>query len=232
MEVILLEKIEKLGQMGDVVKVKPGFARNFLLPRQKALRATEENRKVFEAQRAQLEVANQKRREVAEGVAAKMDGETVNLIRQAGEAGQLYGSVNARDIADALKADGFEVGRNQVELTKPIKTLGFFPVRVVLHPEVVQEVKVNVARSEEEAKIQAETGRAVISEAAAEQAAAEAPEIAEQVAEAAEEAYEEAAETGESPTEALEAAQEAAEETYEEASHELAEAGEEADKTA
>lgn len=182
MEVILLERVENLGQMGDVVKVKPGYARNFLLPREKALRATEENKKVFEAQRAQLEADNLKKRSEAEDVAKKLDGLSVMLVRQAGEAGHLYGSVNARDIAAAATDAGFTVGRNQVALPHPIKTLGLFDVTVDLHPEVSSTVTVNVARSQEEAEIQAETGRALLSTAMEEEveAAAELEEIFEE----------------------------------------------------
>ena len=161
MEVILLERVEKLGQMGDIVKVKPGYARNFLLPRAKALRATEANKAHFEAQRAQLEANNLKLREEADAVATKLNGLSVTLIRQAGEAGQLYGSVNARDIATEVTAAGFTVTRNQVKLADPIKTLGLFDVSVSLHPEVSVTVTANVARSEDEAQIQAETGKAV-----------------------------------------------------------------------
>jgi large subunit ribosomal protein L9 len=161
MEVILLERIEKLGQMGDVVNVKPGFARNFLLPREKALRATDENKKRFEGQRAQLEAENLKLREEADAVAKKMEGLSVILIRQAGEAGQLYGSVSARDIAAQVSEAGFTVARSQVNLAHPIKTLGLFNVSVALHPEVTSTVTVNVARSADEATIQAETGYAV-----------------------------------------------------------------------
>lgn len=164
MEVILLERIERLGQMGDVVKVKAGFARNFLLPRKKALRATDDNRKRFEAERAQLEANNLKRRDEAQSVAGKVEGMMVTLIRQAGEAGQLYGSVSARDVANAVIAAGCTIGRQQVELGHPIKTLGLFDVKVALHPEVAVTVKVNVARSEDEAKIQAETGKALVAE--------------------------------------------------------------------
>ncbi len=190
MEVILLERIERLGQMGDVVKVKPGFARNFLLPQKKALRATEENRKRFESQRSQLEVANLERRQEAEQVAGKMQGLSVVLIRQAGDAGQLYGSVNSRDIAQAVTDAGFTTERRQVRLDTPIKALGLYDIRLDLHPEVSLQVRINVARSEEEAEIQAKTGHAVIAAeeerreaeeaaAAAEQAAQEAPDPAE-----------------------------------------------------
>ncbi|HEY9079659.1 50S ribosomal protein L9 [Magnetovibrio sp.] len=164
MEVILLERVEKLGQMGDVVKVKPGFARNYLLPREKALRATDANKKRFESQRAQLEAENLKLREEADAVAKKMEGLSVILIRQAGEAGQLYGSVNARDIAAEITAAGFTVARSQVNLVHPIKTLGLFDLSVSLHPEVTVTVTANVARTTEEAHTQAETGKAVVGE--------------------------------------------------------------------
>ena len=175
MEVILLERIEKLGQMGDVVTVKPGYARNFLLPRQKAMRATKSNMAVFEARRAQLEAENLKRREEAEAVAEKLDGMSVVLIRQAGDSGQLYGSVTARDISDAITEAGVTVNRNQVAMDKAIKTLGLHAVKVRLHPEVSVEVTGNVARSEEEAVTQAETGQMVSAEQlrAAEDAVAE-----------------------------------------------------------
>ncbi len=162
MEVILLERIEKLGQMGDVVDVKPGYARNFLLPRKKALRATEDNRLRFKEQRTQLEAVNLERRGEAEKVSAKLDGLSVALIRQAGEAGQLYGSVTVRDVAKEVTDAGFTVERGQIQLAHPIKALGVYGVRVDLHPEVSMMVTVNVARSEEEAAIQARTGRAVV----------------------------------------------------------------------
>ncbi len=155
MEVILLERVEKLGQMGQVVKVRPGFARNYLLPQKKALRATKENLAVFETHRAQLETANLQKRGEAEQVAQKMNGVSVVLIRQAGESGQLYGSVSARDIATGVTEAGFTVTRGQVTLDKAIKTLGLYPVRVVLHPEVAVQVTVNVAQSAEEAEMQA-----------------------------------------------------------------------------
>jgi len=151
MEVILLERIEKLGQMGDVVTVKPGFARNFLLPQKKALRANKSNLAYFEQQRAQLEAANLQRKDEAKAVAVKMDGLGVTIIRQAGESGQLYGSVSARDVADAVKAGGYTIVRNQVHLDNPIKTLGRYAVKVSLHPEVTVIVAVSVARSQEEA---------------------------------------------------------------------------------
>lgn len=161
MRIILLERIENLGQMGDVVRVKPGYARNYLLPRNKAVRATEENRKRFDETRAQLETSNLQRRSEAETVAAKLSGLSVVLIRQAGEAGQLYGSVTGRDVADAITAAGFTVDRQQIRLHQPIKALGLHTVKVGLHPEVVVEVVVNVARTQDEADVQARTGSAV-----------------------------------------------------------------------
>ena len=154
-ELILLQRVEKLGQMGDVVKVKPGYARNFLLPQKKALRANKANRATFETQRAQLEAQNLKRREEAERLSERMAGLQVVIIRQAGESGSLYGSVSARDIADGCTDAGMTTGRNQVVLEQPIKTLGLTPVRVVLHAEVSLPVTVNVARSIEEAEKQA-----------------------------------------------------------------------------
>jgi large subunit ribosomal protein L9 len=167
MEVILLERIEKLGQMGEVVKVKPGFARNYLLPQKKALRASKDNLTYFETQRAQLEALNLNRRSDAEAVAAKMDGVKVVIVRQAGESGQLYGSVSARDLADAIKAAGYTVERRQINLDQPIKTLGTYAVKVSLHPEVSVTASVTVARSLEEAERAAQ--------AAAPAAAEEAP---------------------------------------------------------
>ena len=158
MEIILLERIESLGQMGDVVRVKPGYARNYLLPQKKAVRLTDENRKRFEEQRAQLEATNLQRRGEAEAVAVKLDGLAVVLIRQAGEAGQLYGSVSARDIAEAVTAAGFTVERQQIRLQQPIKTLGLHKIGVGLHPEVTVQIIVNVARTPDEAGTQARTG--------------------------------------------------------------------------
>jgi len=174
MQVILLERIEKLGQIGDIVTVKPGFARNFLLPREKALRATDANKAAVEARRAQLEADNVTRRTEAEAIATKMEGLSVTLIRQAGEAGHLYGSVSARDIAAGVTDGGFTVTRNQVDLADPIKALGLYDVSVRLHPEVTTNITINVARSEDEAKIQAETGHAMMSTAEAEAAEAKA----------------------------------------------------------
>lgn len=155
MDVILLQRVEKLGQMGDVVKVKPGYARNYLLPQKKAVRATKENLARFEAERAQLEAQNLKRREEAERVAERVAGLAVVLLRQAGETGQLYGSVSARDIAKAATDAGLTITRQQVVLDQPIKALGLYQVRIVLHPEVVIAITVNVARSLEEAEKQA-----------------------------------------------------------------------------
>ncbi len=152
MEVILLERIEKLGQMGDVVNVKTGYARNYLLPQKKALRASKSNLTYFENQRGQLEAVNLKRRDEAQAVAGKMQGLKVLVVRQAGESGQLYGSVSARDLADAIKEGGYTILRNQVNLDQPIKTLGTYAVRVSLHPEVLVTVAVTIARSREEAE--------------------------------------------------------------------------------
>lgn len=164
MEVILLERIEKLGQMGDVVRVKPGFARNFLLPQRKALRATKDNLSYFESQRAHLEAENLKRRDEAEAVAKKIDHAQVILIRQAGETGQLYGSVSSRDLADVIRENGVTVARGQIVLDKPIKTLGLHDIRVRLHPEVSVTITANIARSNEEAETQAATGEAYSAE--------------------------------------------------------------------
>lgn len=219
MQVILLERIEKLGQMGDEVTVKPGFARNFLLPQGKALRANKENRGHFETQRAQLEADNLARRKDAEAVANKLDGLSITLVRQASEMGSLYGSVTARDIADQVIAAGFTVDKRQVIVEKPIKLLGIQDVKVQLHPEVVVTVKANVARSAEEAKMQAETGQAIVGTP---------DEREEMMAEDEVEAVvEEAAEVD------LDASPVDAEEIFEEEAPEIAEAGEgETDETA
>src|SRR5690606_9733125 len=155
MEVILLERMGRLGQIGDVVTVKDGYARNFLLPQGKALRATDANRKRFEAERVQLEARDLERKSEAETVAAKLNGESFIVIRQAGDNGQLYGSVSTRDIATAVTEGGFSIERRQVLLDKPIKTLGLHEVRVALHGEVVPHIVVNVARTEDEAARQA-----------------------------------------------------------------------------
>jgi large subunit ribosomal protein L9 len=155
MEVILLERVEKLGAMGDVVKVKDGYARNFLLPLHKALRATADNKARFERDRATLEARNAERRSGAAGMSGKLEGKSFVILRQAGESGQLYGSVSTRDIAEAATGGDITVSRNQVLLDTPIKTIGIYTVRVALHPEVIVKVTVNVARSQDEAEAQA-----------------------------------------------------------------------------
>jgi large subunit ribosomal protein L9 len=155
MKLVLLERVEGLGAIGDVVSVKDGFGRNFLLPRQKALRATSANLKSFEGQRAEIEARNARARESAERNGARLNGENYVIIRQAGEGGQLYGSVSARDISDAISAAGGAVERSQVVLDRPIKSVGMHDVRVRLHPEVSVTVKLNVARSQDEAERQA-----------------------------------------------------------------------------
>ena len=155
MDVILLERISRLGQMGDTVKVKDGFARNFLLPQGKALRANEANRKKFEGQRAQLEAQNLERKNEAEAVATKLNGESFIVVRSAGETGQLYGSVSGRDVADIVNGAGGKLDRSMVVLDKPLKTLGVHPVKVRLHSEVVVSININIARSQDEAERQA-----------------------------------------------------------------------------
>lgn len=182
MEIILLERIANLGQMGDLVTVKPGYARNFLLPQGKALRATKANRERFDNDRAQLEAENLNRKGEAEKIAEKMNDLSVSLIRAASEMGQLYGSASARDISDVISESGFTVNRNQIDLNTAIKTLGLFPVRVVLHPEVAVEVTVNIARSADEAAEQIKLGRAIVSDVAERERmeAAEAAKAAEQ----------------------------------------------------
>jgi large subunit ribosomal protein L9 len=155
MQVVLLERVEKLGQMGDVVRVKDGFARNFLLPKKKALRATKANLTFFDAQRTQLEARNLDQKREAEQIAAKLNGKIFVLLRQAGDRGQLYGSVSPRDISDAISAGGFSIARGQVPLDKAIKSIGLHPVNVVLHPEVRTPVTINVARTDDEAERQA-----------------------------------------------------------------------------
>jgi large subunit ribosomal protein L9 len=182
MQVILLERVEKLGQMGDEVKVKDGFARNFLLPHKKALRATKENREFFAGRKAQLEAENLTRKSEAEKIAETLKGKFFVLIRQAGDRGQLYGSVSTRDIAEAITKGGFTVNRNQVPLDKPIKNIGLIPMAVVLHPEVKVNVTINVARNEDEAMRQAK-GEDVLTE----------PTPEEEVVIAAEEMFEEGA---------------------------------------
>ena len=186
MEVILLERIENLGQMGDVVQVKPGFARNYLLPQGKALRSNKQNLAIFEQQRAQLEAENLTRRNEAEAVAKKLEGATIVIIRQAGDSGQIYGSVRSGDISEVVTASGTTVNRAQVVLDRPIKMLGLHEIRLRLHPEVSVHVTVNVARSEAEAEMQAESGRFVSADelARAEEAAEAEAEAAAAAAEA------------------------------------------------
>ena len=173
MQVILLERIDSLGHMGEVVKVRPGYARNYLLPQKKALRATKDNVAYFESQRAALEKLNSEKKKEAEKLVKKLDSIKVALIRHAAEGGQLYGSVSSRDVAEAITQEsGIQISRNQVFISQPLKTVGLFPVSVALHPEVKVDVTVNIARSEEEAKIQAKTGKALIAETAQQAAAA------------------------------------------------------------
>lgn len=155
MQVILLERVEKLGQMGDEVRVKDGFARNFLLPKKKALRATKANREYFLTQKAHLEAHNLERKKDAEAIAKKLDGKSFILLRQAGDRGQLYGSVSPRDVAEVMEKSGFKIDRHQVHISQAIKHIGLFPLPIVLHPEVRITVTVNVARSEDEAERQA-----------------------------------------------------------------------------
>lgn len=176
MDVVLLERVEKLGQMGDVVAVKNGFARNFLLPKGKALRATKRNMERFESERAQLETRNLDLKKEAEAVAAKLDGQTFVAIRQASDGGSLYGSVNSRDIADLATEGGFTLARTQVVLSTPVKDLGLHDIRVVLHPEVDATITLNVARSADEAELQAQ-GKS-IQDLRAEEDAAEAFDVA------------------------------------------------------
>jgi len=219
MEVILLERVEKLGAIGDVVKVKNGFARNYLLPNKKALRANESNRKLFETNRARIEEENAEKRSEAEKAATGVDGKSVQLIRQASNTGQLYGSVSARDIAEALEGVGAKVAKSQVVLDRPIKALGVHDIKIALHPEVAVMVKVNVARSPEEADLQAQgidvmsqmferDAAPVIEDEAAEAVAEEVVEAAEAVETA--ETVEPVAETEEPAAEAGGAEAEAA----------------------
>jgi large subunit ribosomal protein L9 len=175
MDVILLERIERLGQMGDVVRVKPGFARNFLLPRKKALRATKENKTLFETQRVTLEAHNLERRQEAQALAESVKDISVIIIRQASESGQLYGSIRPRDIADAVVEKGVKIERTQVRLNQPIKMIGITKVKVALHPEVAIEVAVNVARSMDEALLQAQGKSVTAAAQEAEPAAEEVP---------------------------------------------------------
>ena len=161
MEVILLERIEKLGQMGDVVNVKTGFARNYLLPQNKALRKTKQNLTRFESQRAQLEADNLTRKNEAENVASKLENMDITIIRAAGETGQLYGSVTSRDIAESVTKAGISINKNQVILNRALKVLGLEPIRISLHPEVSVEITANIARNKEEAEQQLSQGYAV-----------------------------------------------------------------------
>jgi large subunit ribosomal protein L9 len=177
MKVILLERVERLGALGDVVTVKDGFARNFLLPNSKALRANAENMKVFESRRGDIEASNAKAREAASKSGDKLDGSSYIMIRQAGESGHLYGSVSGRDVADAVTAEGGKVDRSMVVLDKPIKTLGVHPVKVRLHPEVSITVNINIARSQDEAERQAR-GENVITSQFEEDRAADAEAMA------------------------------------------------------
>jgi large subunit ribosomal protein L9 len=213
MEVILLERVEKLGGIGDVVKVKNGFARNYLLPNKKALRANEANRKVFESNRARIEEENAHKRSDAEKGAKDVEGKTVKLIRQASNVGHLYGSVSARDIVEALEGVGAKVTKSQVVLDRPIKAIGVHEIKVALHPEVAVTVKVNVARSPEEADLQAQ-GVDVLQQMFEEQAAPLAAEELAPVAEeaAVEEALAEEASSEELAAEAAEGAADTAEE--------------------
>ncbi len=172
MQVILLERVARLGQMGEVVKVRDGFARNFLLPQGKALRATDANMKSFEVQKAQLEARNLETRSESQALADKLDGTSYVVIRSASDAGALYGSVTPRDIAEIVTAEGFSINRAQVVLNAPIKTLGVHGLKVVLHPEVTAKISVNVARSVEEAELQA-SGKSIQELAAEAEAAAE-----------------------------------------------------------
>jgi large subunit ribosomal protein L9 len=188
MEVILLERIEKLGQMGDVVNVKPGYARNYLLPHKKALRASESSRAIFQEQRAQLEADNLKNRQEAERIAADVNGRTIIIVRQASDSDQLYGSVTTRDIANGITESGVTIDRRQVILPNPIKTVGMHPVRIDLHPEVTTEIIANIARSQEEAEMQARGERinrdGDVIDIAEEEAALEAEALFEQGADA------------------------------------------------
>ncbi len=232
MDIILLERIERLGGLGEIVRVKDGYARNFLLPQKKALRATEENKQRFERERDALEKINDERRSGAESDAERIEGQDFVLIRQASDTLQLYGSVTARDIADAIIASGIDIKRQQVRLDRPIKTLGIFEVRVAIHPEVIITVKANVARSEEEAEIQAKGGsilpaheQEALDEQAAEEAAREA------AAKAAEVVFEEPEKELQSMAEAEESAQpEAAEPVAADAPSENAEGDATAEK--
>jgi len=194
MQVILLERVEKLGQMGDEVRVKDGFARNYLLPQKKALRANKTNREYFQTQKVQLETRNLERKSEAQKIAEKLEGKTFVLLRQAGDRGQLYGSVSPRDISDVITAGGFSVNRTQVPLDKAIKDIGLVPVNVVLHPEVRVQVTLNVARTEDEAERQARGENVLAEQTEAEEAKVAAEELFEEGAGPKEEAEGEATE--------------------------------------
>src|ERR1700761_1935478 len=180
MQVILLERVEKLGQIGDEVRVKDGFARNFPLPKKKALRATKANRDYFQAQKAHIEANNRKLKGEAEKIGAKLDGQKFVLIRQAGDRGQLYGSVSPRDVADAMEKAGFKVDRHQINISVAIKSIGLFTLPVVLHPEVKVNITVNVARSEDEAERQARGEDVLASKTDQEEAVVAAEELFEE----------------------------------------------------
>jgi len=201
MQIILLERVENLGFMGDEVAVKPGYARNYLLPQKRALRATQSNREYFKAKRAELEARNAERRKEAEEAAKRIDGMVVSMIRQAGETGQLYGSVTARDIADQLAEQGARVERGQIQLGRQIKTIGLHPVDVRLHPEVSVEITVNVARSRGEADTQLEQGRTVSVEEQQEIADRAVEEVISEVEEMETEDSDDGEETGDSAEE-------------------------------
>jgi large subunit ribosomal protein L9 len=177
MQVILLERVEKLGQIGDEVKVKDGFARNFLLPKKKALRATKANREYFQGQKSQIEANNLRLRGEAQKIADKLDGQKFVLIRQAGDRGQLYGSVSPRDVADAMEKAGFKVDRHQINISVAIKAIGLFTLPVVLHPEVKVNIIINVARSEDEAERQARGENVLTDKTEAEEAVLAAEEL-------------------------------------------------------
>lgn len=184
MEVILLERVRKLGQMGDVVKVKAGYARNFLLPLKKALRATDENKLRFEKDKVHLEARNLEHKGEAEKLLGKLNGKTFVLLRQAGEGGQLYGSVTTRDIAHAITEEGVAVERNQVNLDKPIKDIGLHPLEIVLHADVVANVSINIARTKDEAERQARGENVLIEQTEAEEAAVQAEALFERAEDA------------------------------------------------
>ncbi len=226
-QVILLERVEKLGELGDVVNVKPGYARNYLLPQKKALRASKSNIAYFEGQKKQLEADNEKQKKEAEKTAKKIEGAIVSLIRAASESGQLYGSVNSRDIANGLsEKTGEDIARSMVKVNQNYKLIGLFPVNVQLHPEVIVEVTINIARSDEEAETQEKTGKALIadSEETVEEVMAEAEAEIEAIEE---EALAEVLEEG-----ALEAEKERQAEAAEEAAEEAKKAEERAAKKA